>query len=140
MKCVMWNTYSETNSVKCILWSAYSKMKTLTWTRRYGPLRGPTSSSCRGLRPSAEAFFALQAKKELIINLFWPIFGNYWGPVVTWVTFSNNLSNFERNPKKSKNAKKNPKISKNFNKSKTPKKSKNPKKSFFLYKKKSKNP
>ena len=31
-------------------------------TRRYGPLRGPTSSSCGGLRPSSEAFFALRAK------------------------------------------------------------------------------
>ena len=30
-------------------------------TRRYGPLHGPTSSSCRGLRPSAKAFFALLA-------------------------------------------------------------------------------
>ena len=68
-------------------------------TKRYGPLRGPTSSSCGGLRPSAEAFFALRAKKELIM-LFWPIFGDFWCPVVTVVTFSSNLSNFERNPKK----------------------------------------
>ena len=59
-------------------------------TRRYGPLRGPTSSSCGGLRPMAEAFFALRAKKELIM-LFWPIFGNFWCPVVTLVTFSSNL-------------------------------------------------
>ena len=43
-------------------------------TRRYGLLRGPTSSSCGGLWPSAEAFFALRAKKELFM-LFWPIFG-----------------------------------------------------------------
>ena len=27
----------------------------LQTTRRYGPLRGPNSSSCGGLRPSAEA-------------------------------------------------------------------------------------
>ena len=54
-----------------------------TNTRRYSPLRGPTSSSCGGLRPSAEAFFALRAKKELIM-----------------------LSNFERNPKKPKKSKK----------------------------------
>ena len=60
------------------------------YTRRYSPLRGLTSSSCGGLRPSAEAFFALRAKKELII-LFWPIFGNFWCPVVTVVTFSSNL-------------------------------------------------
>ena len=39
-------------------------------TRRYGPLRGPTSSSCGGLRPSAEAFFALQAKKSLWEQMF----------------------------------------------------------------------
>ena len=43
-------------------------------TRRYSPLRGPTSSSCGGLLPSAEAFFALRAKKEHCM-LFWPIFG-----------------------------------------------------------------
>ena len=35
----------------------------LRYTRRYSPLRGLTSSSCGGLRPSAEAFFALRAKK-----------------------------------------------------------------------------
>ena len=61
-------------------------------TRRYGPLRGPTSSSCGGLRPSAEAFFALRAKKELIM-LFWPIFGIFWCPVVTLVTLKS--ENFE---------------------------------------------
>ena len=64
----------------------------LTFTRRYGPLRGPTSSSCGWLWPSAEAFFALRAKKELIV-LFGPIFGNFWCPVVTLVTFSSNISN-----------------------------------------------
>ena len=36
----------------------------VTGTRRYGPLRGPTSSSCGGLRPLAEAFFALSGKKR----------------------------------------------------------------------------
>ena len=65
---------------------------TIMITRRYDPLRGPTSSSCGGLRPSAEAFFALGAKKELFM-LFWPIFGDFWCPVVTVVTFSSNLSN-----------------------------------------------
>ena len=43
-------------------------------TRRYGPLRGSTSSSCGELWPLAEAFIALWPKKELIM-LFWPIFG-----------------------------------------------------------------
>ena len=32
--------------------------------------------------------------------LFWPIFDNFWCSVVTLVTFSSNLSNFERKPKK----------------------------------------
>ena len=71
-------------------------------TRRYSPLRGPTSSSCGGLRP--RAFFALRAKKELSM-LFWPIFGNFLCPVVTLVTFSSYLSNFERNCKKTKKSK-----------------------------------
>ena len=42
-------------------------------TRRYGPIRGPTSSSGGGLRPSAGAFFAL--RKKNLIMLFWPSFG-----------------------------------------------------------------
>ena len=45
-------------------------------TRRYGPLSGPTSSSCRGLQPLAEAYFAFGAQNELIM-LFWLIFGNF---------------------------------------------------------------
>ena len=52
-----------------------------------------------GLWP--RAFFALREKKGLIM-LFRPIFGNFLCPVVTLVTFSSNLSNFERNPKKPK--------------------------------------
>ena len=43
-------------------------------TRRYGPLRRPTSSSCGGLR----------AEKELI-KLCWPILGYFWCPVVNLV-------------------------------------------------------
>ena len=49
--------------------------------------------------------------------LFWLIFGNFWCPVVTLVTFSRNISNFERNRKiTKKNPKeiKNLKIKKNF--------------------------
>ena len=46
-----------------------------------------------------------------------PIFGDFWCPVVTVVTFSSNLSNFERNKKKNekvqKKSKKFQKISKN---------------------------
>ena len=61
--------------------------------------------------------------------LFWPIFGDFWFPVVTLVTFSSNISNFERNPKKpEKNPKKIKKKSKKFKKSKTQKKSKKSKK------------
>ena len=60
-------------------------------TRRYGPLRGPTSSSSGGLKTLSEAFFALWAKKKELIMLFWPYFGNFWCPVVTVVTFSSNL-------------------------------------------------
>ena len=54
--------------------------------------------------------------------LFWPILGNFWCPVKT---FSSNLSNFEKNPKK--NFKK---TQKNVNKrnQKYPKIHKNPKK------------
>ena len=41
--------------------------------------------------------------------MLWLIFGNFWCPVVTSVTLSSNLSNFERNPP----PKKNQKVSKN---------------------------
>ena len=85
----------------------------LNKTRRYGPLRGPTSSSCGGLRPPAEAFFALRAKKELFM-LFWPVVGDFWCPVVTVVTFSSNLSKFEQTKKKHKKIP--PKINKNIKK------------------------
>ena len=75
--------------------------------------------------------------------LFWPIFGDFWCPVVTVVTFSSTLSNFERNQKK-KNPKKNPQKSKKLKKSKNPKKSKKskkiPKKSKKKSKKSKKNP
>ena len=43
--------------------------------------------------------------------LFWPIFGDFWCPVVTVVTFSSYLSNFERNQTKKKKSQKNPKKS-----------------------------
>ena len=47
-----------------------------TDTRRYSPLRGLTSSSCRGLWPSDEPFFALRAKKKLLM-LFVLILGYF---------------------------------------------------------------
>ena len=93
----------------------------ITHTRRYGPLRGPTSSSCGLLRPLAEAFFALRAKK----GLFYAVLAHFWCPVVTMVTFSSNISNNEKQ-------KKNPKISKNFKKfQKIPKSKKHPNKVDF---------
>ena len=89
-------------------------------TRRNGPLRGLTFSSCGGLWPSAQAFLALRTKKDLIM-LFWPIFGNFWCPVVTLVTFSSNFGNFERNPEKNKKIqRKLKKIKKNSKKFKNP--------------------
>ena len=51
--------------------------------------------------------FCPLGKKNLIM-LFWPIFGNFWCPVVTLVTFNSNLSKFERNHKKTKESKKVP--------------------------------
>ena len=72
----------------------------LEGTARYaGLLLAPAEGFSRG-------FVSLRAKKELIM-LFWPVFGNFWCPVVTLVTFSSNISNFERNTKKTKKIKKN---------------------------------
>ena len=60
----------------------------LTWviTRRYGLLRGPTSSSCKGLRHSTETFFIV----------FPPIQGHLLCTVIISVTFSCNLSNWSK--------------------------------------------
>ena len=52
---ISWSPYIEEGEVKVKF------EHTLTITRRYDPLRGPTSGSWGGLRPSAEAFFALWA-------------------------------------------------------------------------------
>ena len=76
----------------------------LKYTRRYSPLCGLTSSSCRGLWPSAEAFFALLAKKGLFM-MFVLILGHFWYSVVTPVILGSNLSNFESYPKISTNPK-----------------------------------
>ena len=46
-------------------------------TRTYCPLRGLISCSCEGLRPPADAFFALWAKKELLMQ-FLIILGHFW--------------------------------------------------------------
>ena len=65
-------------------------------TRRYIPLRGLTSSSCRGLWPLVESFFAHRAKTELLV-LFLLILGHF--SVVPLVTFGSNLINLKQNPK-----------------------------------------
>ena len=75
-------------------------------TARYaGLLLAPAEGF--GLRP--RLFFALREKKELFM-LFWPIFGDFWCPVVPVVTFSSNLSNFERKKEEKKSQKKSTKI------------------------------
>ena len=88
----------------------FNCIKTIICTKWYGPLPGPTYSSCGRRRPSAEAFFALRAKKGLIMLLLTKS-GIFWCPV-TLVPFSSNLSNFERKPKKQE--KKSKLISKSF--------------------------
>ena len=60
------NVRRHTTSYQRPIFNCSLKLR-LKETRRYGPLRGPTSSSCGGLQPSAEAFFALRAKKDLIM-------------------------------------------------------------------------
>ena len=50
-------------------------------------------------RASVKAFFAQREKTDLVM-LFWTILGHFWYPVVTLVTFSSNLGNFEKNSKK----------------------------------------
>ena len=74
--------------------------------------------------------------------LFWPIFGNFWCPVVALLPFSSNLSNFKKNPKKEdpKQFKKiqtnslNPRIKKSFQKSKKNQKSIKPAKNHKILK------
>ena len=46
-------------------------------TRRCGPLRGPSSSSCGGLRPLAEAFFCPWGKKRSFYVCFCTNFGHF---------------------------------------------------------------
>ena len=61
----------------CVL--VFFTLLTLEDTARYaGLLLAPAEGF--GLRP--RLFFAIRAKKELFM-LFWPIFGNFWCPVVT---------------------------------------------------------
>ena len=72
----------------------------LKHTRRCGPLRRPSSSSCKGLRPSTEAVFCPSGKKRAFYICFGPNFGHFWWSVVTSVTFSSNHSNLKKLKKK----------------------------------------
>ena len=65
-------------------------------TARYaGLLLAPAEDF--GLRP--RLFLPFRQKRSLLC-CFGPFLGGFWCPVVTLVTFSSNLSTFERNPKK----------------------------------------
>ena len=102
--------------------------------RRYGPLGGPTSSSCGGLLPG---FFLPFGQKKDLIMLFWPILSRFWCSVVNLVT----PSKITKSPKKiHKKNLKNPKKLKNGQNSKNIEKfikiSKNHFHNFFLPKKK----
>ena len=66
-------------------------------TRRYGPLRRPTSSSCGGLRTSAKVFFCPAGKKKKLSCFF--------GKFLAILVSSSKLSNFKKNTKNSKNLK-----------------------------------
>ena len=95
-KPVILSNYSETYG-HCIFFSLYFfSLSKLEGTARYA---GFTSRSCGGLPPPAGAFFALRAKIELFM-MFWLTLGHFWCSVVTSVTLSSNLSNFEKNLKK----------------------------------------
>ena len=103
--------------VQTTLYYTYSWL-VLEGTARYA---GFTSSSCGGLRPSAKAFLAFWAKKEVFM-LFLSTLDRFWCSVITSVTFSRNISYFEiflKNPKK---IQKYLKISKKFQNKKNPKK------------------
>ena len=56
------------------------------YTKRYGPLRGPTSSSCGGIRPSADGFFCPSGKKRA----YYAVLAHFWHFFVS----SSNLGNF----------------------------------------------
>ena len=68
----------------------------MQFTRRYSPLCGLTSG---------QNFFSPLGKKMELLVLFLLILGNYWGSVVTSVTFSSKLSKFGKKSKISKETK-----------------------------------
>ena len=77
------------------------------WAQSTHVTKGATISS-----QSYWLFLPFRQKRAFI--LFVPILSHFWCSVKTSVTFISNLSNFEKNPTKSK---KNPKISENLKKS-----------------------
>ena len=83
---------------------------------------GFTSSSCGGLRPRGET-----GQNKSFFLMFCLTLGQFWCSVLTSVTFSSALRNFQKNPKNPKKSQKNPKYHK-ISKIKK-KKSKNPWKS-----------
>ena len=62
-----------------------SVKKKYIYTRRYGPLRWPTSNSCGGLQPLAEAFLPFGQQKA-----YYAVLTNFWQFLVS----SSNLGNF----------------------------------------------
>ena len=75
--------------VQCIWYCVQARGYRIRWlreTRRYGPLCGPTSSSCGGLRPSSEGFFCPSGKKRP----YYAVLANFRPSLVS----SSDLSNF----------------------------------------------
>ena len=105
-------------------WHWPSNRCTVLVTRRYGPICGPTSSSCGRLQPSAKAFSCTSSNKKNFVFCFDLVVDHFWCSVVTLVTFSSNLSNFQKDPK---NPKQIQEIPKNPKYSKCPKIQENPK-------------
>ena len=82
----------------------------LEGTARYaGLLLAPAEGF--DLRP--RLFLPFGPKKELFM-LFVLILGHFWCSVVTSVSFSSSLSNFENNPKNLKKSKNIPKLKKKY--------------------------
>ena len=75
---ILWNLDSD-NSSSIVL-----------YTRRYGPLRGPTCSPCGGLRPSVKAFFFPLCK----IRAFYAVLAHYWLPTILWLGSGELINNF----------------------------------------------
>ena len=68
---------------------------------------GFTSSSCGGLRPRGET-----GQNKSFFLMFCLTLGQFWCSVLTSVTFSSALRNFQKNPKNRKKSQKNPKYPK----------------------------